>query len=428
MSHLVLAKVAQHIRIKELCVPDDKVLVALSGGADSVALLRIMLELGYKCEAAHCNFHLRGEESERDEVFVRHLCNTLSVPLHVEHFRTTEEANRLHISIEMAARRLRYEWFEKLRCSCNAAVIAVAHHKDDSVETLLINLMRGTGINGLRGIPPKNGYVIRPLLCLDREEIVQYLSIIGQPYVTDSTNLKDEYVRNKIRLNLLPLMETIIPSARENILNTASHIDEAALLYNQKIDEARRRVMSDGHVDINVLLRETSPDAVLFEILYPLGFRGAQLDDIRRALDSQSGKTFYSKEWQVVKDRDRLLIEPLTDDAPQPPVLQMEEYDYVPSFVLARGKNTACLDVDKLTHPLTLRLWKQGDSFVPLGMRGRKKVSDYLTDCKLSLLQKRRQWVLCCGEDIVWLVGERIDQHFSVTPATRRVLMVSLKE
>ena len=235
-------------------------------------------------------------------------------------------------------------------------------------------------------------------------------------------------MRNKIRLNLLPLMETIIPSARENILNTASHIDEAALLYNQKIDEARRRVMSDGHVDINVLLRETSPDAVLFEILYPLGFRGAQLDDIRRALDSQSGKTFYSKEWQVVKDRDRLLIEPLTDDAPQPPVLQMEEYDYVPSFVLARGKNTACLDVDKLTHPLTLRLWKQGDSFVPLGMRGRKKVSDYLTDCKLSLLQKRRQWVLCCGEDIVWLVGERIDQHFSVTPATRRVLMVSLKE
>ena len=227
-----MQKVVQYIERHKLFSLDDKILVALSGGADSVALLRLLLSLGYTCEAAHCNFHLRGAESDRDEHFVRQLCLEHRVTLHTVHFNTEQEAKERHISIEMAARELRYAWFEKTREACSAAVIAVAHHQDDSVETLLLNLIRGTGINGLRGIRPRNGHIVRPLLCLDRKEITGYLESIGQSYVTDSTNLQDEYTRNKIRLNLLPMMQEINPSVKESILKTAEHLDDAASIYN----------------------------------------------------------------------------------------------------------------------------------------------------------------------------------------------------
>ena len=237
-----MQKVVQYIERHKLFSPDDKILVALSGGADSVALLRLLLSLGYTCEAAHCNFHLRGAESDRDEHFVRQLCLEHRVTLHTVHFNTEQEAKERHISIEMAARELRYAWFEKTREACSAAVIAVAHHQDDSVETLLLNLIRGTGINGLRGIRPRNGHIVRPLLCLDRKEIVGYLESIGQAYVTDSTNLQDEYTRNKIRLNLLPMMQEINPSVKESILKTAEHLDDAASIYNIGIEEAKLRV------------------------------------------------------------------------------------------------------------------------------------------------------------------------------------------
>ena len=223
-----IQKVKQYIDRHELFSSSDKILVALSGGADSVALLRLLQAMGYTCDAAHCNFHLRDKESERDENFVRQLCKELQVQLHITHFETVKEAKSRHLSIEMAARELRYKWFEEIRKTCGATVIAVAHHQDDSVETLLLNLIRGTGINGLRGIRPKNGKIVRPLLCLNRKEILDYLSDIGQEYVTDSTNLQDEYTRNKIRLNLLPLMQEINPSVKESILKTAEHLNDAA--------------------------------------------------------------------------------------------------------------------------------------------------------------------------------------------------------
>ena len=240
-----IKKIAQFIDQEKLFTREDKILVTLSGGADSVALLRLLLAMGYTCEAAHCNFHLRGDESVRDEMFVRELCLQLEVPLHVQHFQTTEEAEKRHISIEMAARELRYAWFEQLRLQQGANVIAVAHHKDDSVETLLLNLIRGTGINGLLGIRPKNGNIVRPLLCLDRKEITEYLQEIGQSYVTDSTNLQDEYTRNKIRLNLLPLMQEINPSVKESLLRTAEHLNDAALLYKKGIEEGKQKVQTE---------------------------------------------------------------------------------------------------------------------------------------------------------------------------------------
>ena len=306
---MIQNRVAQYIEKEKLFCLNDKVLVTLSGGADSVALLRLLLSMGYTCEAAHCNFHLRDKESDRDEAFVRRLCHESGVLLHIEHFDTTQYAAKKHISIEMAARELRYEWFETLRRQREASVIATAHHKDDSVETVLLNLIRGTGINGLLGIRPRNGNIVRPLLCLSREEIIAYLQYIDQDYVTDSTNLLDEYTRNKIRLNLLPLMKEINPSVKESIIRTTNYLNDAATLYNQSIGEARKRILTPEGIRIEALLQEPVPEAILFEVLHPLGFNTTQIDNIRQTLDGQPGKTFLGKGWRVIKDRDLLLIE-----------------------------------------------------------------------------------------------------------------------
>ena len=287
-------QIAQYIEKEKLFGLKDKILIALSGGADSVALLRILAYLGYSCEAAHCNFQLRGEESVRDELFVRELCEKSGVPLHVIHFETNEYAASNKVSIEMAARELRYNWFEELRKELGADVIAVAHHRDDSVETLLLNLIRGTGINGLTGIHPKNNHIVRPLLAVSREDILAYLSYLNQDYVTDSTNLQDEYTRNKIRLNILPMMEAINPSVKSSLFSTASHLQDASVIYNKEIEEGRRRVLSDEGIFIEKLLAEPSPRALLFEILYSLGFNSAQVDDIYLSLERQSGRKFFS--------------------------------------------------------------------------------------------------------------------------------------
>lgn len=422
-------KVATYIARQQLIEPGSKVLVALSGGADSVAMLRILLSLGYVCEAAHCNFCLRGTESERDEDFVRQLCQEQTVPLHVIHFDTTGEASRKHISIEMAARELRYTWFEQVRQACGAAAIAVAHHRDDSAETFLLNLLRGTGINGLQGIRPRNGYIIRPLLCLNRQEIITYLATLKQNYVTDSTNLEDTYMRNKIRLHLLPLMQQITPAAKENLLKTAVHLTDAALLYQQAVNEGRKRILLDGGkaIDIKALLHEPAPNTLLFEVLHPLGFNESQIENIYRSLQSQPGKKFSTGKWTVIKDRDQLLI--IEEQQKNiPPVLDIQTYDYTPDFNIPHDKHSAAFDTGKLLHPLSLRLWQQGDSFVPFGMKGTKKVSDYLTDRKFSLAQKEQQWVLCCGEDIIWLVGERSDNRFRVNDATQSITIVTLRQ
>ena len=405
-------RVAQYINQKRLFMPTDKVIIALSGGADSVALLCLLQTLGYNCEAAHCNFHLRGKESDRDEAFVCQLCAKRQVPLHIVHFNTVRTAEERHISIEMAARELRYEWFEEIRRKSGANVIAVAHHRDDSVETLLLNLIRGTGINGLRGIRPKNGHIVRPLLCLDRKEIINYLNRTGQDYVTDSTNLQDEYTRNKIRLNLLPMMQEINPSVKVSII------------YKKSIEEATKRVQTTEGICIDALMQETAPETLLFEILYPLGFNAAQIRDIYRALEGQPGKTFSSEHWRVVKDRKYLLIEAYQQV--EQPLLAMEKYSLTPDFIIPRDKEVACFDADKLLHPLSLRLWQQGDVFTPFGMKGRKKVSDYMTDRKFSLLRKEQQWVLCCGKDIIWLVGERTDNRFRIDSSTQRVLIIHI--
>jgi len=422
-------RIQRFIEEKNLFNSNDKVLVALSGGADSVALLRILNSLGYPCEGAHCNFQLRGEESNRDETFVRNLCKQLSVPLHVIHFETEAYAKEHHLSIEMAARQLRYDWFEKLRQERNATAIAVAHHRDDSVETFLLNLIRGTGIDGLKGIACKNGRVVRPLLQESRDSILDYLRIIGQDYVTDSTNLQDEYMRNKIRLNLLPLMKELNPSILETIQETSFRMSEVASIYHQnrqKVLKQKVSVQSEKliHISIDDILNDIAPISFLHELLFPLGFNSSQIKDIYRCMSApQSGKRFTSKDWVVLRDRDDLLVQKIESDESLPELI-IEEIERTDSFVIPKDKHIACLDADKVIPPLCLRKWQVGDKFVPFGMTGKKKVSDYLTDKKFSLLQKEKQYVVCSGEDIVWLVNERTDNRFRITENTKRVLMV----
>ena len=416
-------KVSAFIQEKQLFGMSDKVLVALSGGADSVALLRVLLRLGYRCEAAHCNFHLRGEESMRDEAFVTRLAGELGVKLYKTDFSTESNASERGVSIEMAARDLRYAWFEKLLDETGAKAVAVAHHRNDSVETFLLNLVRGAGIGGLQGIRAANGRVVRPLLCTSREDILAYLGKLGQEYVTDSTNLQDEFVRNKLRLHVIPMLETVNPSVVETIDRTAGRLAEVAEVYRRAMDEAVKRVAcGEDALDGTALLREAAPRSVLYEALRPLGVNASQLDDVFRCLqEGESGKVFRTPAYMLLTDHGELRWK-RCGEAERVPSLRQERIAAVAPFAVPKDPQFAYIDADKIAGELVLRKWRSGDRFVPFGMTGFKSVRNYLRDCKKSLFEKERQMVVCSGEDIVWLVGERADNRFKVTPTTCSVL------
>lgn len=424
---MLVKKVKEFIEKEDLFSKQDKILVALSGGADSVALTRILITLGYHCEVAHCNFELRGEESDRDEDFVRNFCRSLNIKCHSIHFETRRYAAQQSISIEMAARELRYNWFSKICEESDCQVVAVAHHKDDSVETMLLNLIRGTGINGLLGIRPKNGNVVRPLLCASRQEVVEYLHRMNQTYVTDSTNLEDEYTRNKIRLNLLPLMEEINPSVKDGLVKTASYLNDISKVYQQAIKESIDRIFitPEKEISIEKLMNEPAPQALLFEVLSPLGFNSTQVEEVYGSLNGQPGKRFISSQWQVVKDRDLLLIEKVKTANDKPQII-FEEVLLTKEFVIPKDKNTACFDANKFKGVISIRKWEKGDYFIPFGMKGKKLVSDFMTDSKFSLLKKEQQWVLSCNDQIAWLIGERTDNRFRIDDSTQKVIIAKL--
>lgn len=424
---MLMQKVKEFIEKEDLFSKQDKILVALSGGADSVALTRILITLGYHCEAAHCNFELRGEESDRDEDFVRNFCRSLNIKCHSIHFETRRYAAQQSISIEMAARELRYNWFSKICEESDCQVVAVAHHKDDSVETMLLNLIRGTGINGLLGIRPKNGNVVRPLLCASRQEVVAYLHRMNQTYVTDSTNLEDEYTRNKIRLNILPLMEEINPSVKDGLVKTASYLNDVSKVYQQAIKESIDRIFitPEKEISIEKLMNEPAPQALLFEVLSPLGFNSTQVEEVYGSLNGQPGKRFISSQWQVVKDRELLLIERVKTANDKPQII-FEEVLLTKEFVIPKDKNTACFDANKFKGVISIRKWEKGDYFIPFGMKGKKLVSDFMTDSKFSLLKKEQQWVLSCNDQIAWLIGERTDNRFRIDDSTQKVIIAKL--
>ena len=433
-------KVESFISRHNLLTPGAKVLVALSGGADSVALLVALIKLGYRCEAVHCNFHLRGTESDRDEHFVQKLCDRKGIKLTVTHFDTNAYAKEKGISIEMAARELRYNLFEELRISSGAEAIAVAHHRDDSAETMLLNLTRGTGIKGLRGIQPKNGRIIRPLLCVGRDEILDYLKWRGESYVTDSTNLTSDYTRNKIRLEIIPKLAEINPSILATLAATAQHIGDAERIYRHAIEEATERVKHGNEIDLEALAKEPAPATLLHEILSPYGFNSTQIDDISHSIESEGSRQFNAAKWDIIKDRKRLIIVQkkshrlkdilLPADGnieTEQGTLSIARYKF--NGEIPKQRNIACLDVDRLHLPLTLRHTRNGDRFAPFGMRGTKLVSDYLTDRKKSLVEKEMQLVItdATGE-IVWVVNERPSAHSCVTESTKEILVIEWKE
>ena len=445
----------------QLLTPGGKYIIALSGGADSVSLLLVLKhlesELGITLEAAHCNFHLRGDESLRDEEFCKQLCRRLHVPLHLVHFDTHAYADLHHVSIEMAARDLRYAYFEQLRRDIHAHDICVAHHRDDSVETLLLNLVRGTGLRGLRGIQPRNAHIIRPLLSHSRQQIEQYLDALGESYVTDSTNLHNDVKRNKIRLNVIPLLRELNPSVSQSIFETSLRVTEALKVFDEAIQHAIADVTTPQTqnsklktqnspliISVDRLKQQPSPEYTLHEILSPRGFTSAQIEQIYTSLDTNpTGKIITSCTHELAFDRSTLILQPKTPTPLVRPMHIPETGTYVLSDNLklkveteecgdryepSRTADCASLDASDIKFPLTLRHIQPGDRFVPFGMTGTKLLSDYLTDRKKNIFEKRAQLVLTDAQQrILWLVGERTDNRFRITPHTQQALRLTLQ-
>ena len=419
------SKVERYIEKHNLLNPNELYIVALSGGADSVALLLLLKNAHFNVHAAHCNFHLRGEESDRDEAFCVELCKGLGVELHRAHFDTREYAELHKVSIEMAARELRYKWFEQLRQDIGAAGICVAHHRDDSAETVLLNLVRGTGLRGLTGIQPRNGNILRPLLCVSRAEIETFLAEKGQKYVTDSTNWEADVQRNVVRLAVLPLLRRLNPAVVENIQRTAENLAEAQQVLNVII----AKINSSNILNLSDLEIYGSSEYLAFEWLKKYGFNG---DQVRQILDAETGKIISSATgYDVLKDRGRLIVEPALQ--PFKPMRIPEEGTYVldedkrfsvrkkPVYV-SKEPHIVTLDAAKIQFPLTIRRVEEGDWMQPYGMKGRKLLSDLMTDLKMTVFEKRRQLVVVDNQGVVvWAVGLRVADFVAVTEVTNEV-------
>ncbi|MBQ8455273.1 MAG: tRNA lysidine(34) synthetase TilS [Bacteroidaceae bacterium] len=413
--------------------PHATIFIALSGGADSTALLLIMKELGYRLQALHCNFHLRGEESNRDQVFAEELCRQNDVPLSVRHFETEAYAKQHGVSIEMAARDLRYSWFReelerfKIQDSkCNTdtagAFVAVAHHRDDQAETLLLNLLRGTGLRGLAGMWPKNGNIVRPLLCMSREEILAFLKSKGQSYVTDSTNSERAYQRNRIRLDVIPLLREINPAAVVHLCLAQDNVRDSLPYYRKGVEAAFKEFnITEGYFPLHAL--DYCHSALFHEWIAGKGFNSDQEEEMLSAAKSEVGKMWFSKIHKVLRDREALLLTEIhSPGAKNLPDIRQE----VVPCIGETGPYVAYFDADLVTQPIGVRLVRKGDVFVPFGMKGRKLVSDFLTDIKLNRFEKAETYVATQGDNIIWLIGHRSDNRYRVTDTTKRILKLSL--
>ena len=455
----MLNKIKRFIASEHLLRVDALYLVALSGGADSVALLLCLKELGYRVEAVHCNFQLRGEESMRDERFCEELCQRENIPLHKVHFDTQAYADLHKVSIEMAARELRYHYFFQLKEALKAEGICVGHHKEDSVETILINLVRGTGLSGLMGIRPRKNDIIRPLLCVTRHEIEDYLRRHASTFVTDSTNLVDDVVRNKIRLNVLPQLVEINPSVTDAILTTANHLSDVEAIVQESLKEALEKAVSfinsvtqvssnslssePFQLDLSVVRAYPSPAYLLFYILKPLGFSSSQITEMVSHLDGQTGQLWYSSTHELTHDRGFFMVLPREEGEPRTLVipetgryvydeqlsLRLTERTLAPSSTVSFSKNPTIVDLDasSIRFPLTLRRVAEGDRFTPLGMRGSQLVSDFLTNLKRNRFEKRNQLVLLDATGtILWVLSLRINDHFKLTPQSSSCLRIEI--
>ena len=454
----LLEKFKQYIQKENLFQPKDRLLVAVSGGVDSVVLCELCKRAGYNFVMAHCNFQLRGADSVRDEEFVAGLAAKYNVPFLLKTFDTIEYATTAKKSIEEAARDLRYEWFHSflaskkskaviresaMDLSAQVDYILTAHHADDNIETVLMNFFRGTGIAGLKGIVPKHGQLIRPLLFARRSELEAYVKEQQLPFVTDHTNLENEYTRNYFRNTIIPLVSERYPNACSNVLKNIRRFRETDKLYQQAVQVHKKKLLElkgpEAHIPVLKLLKTVPLATVLYEIIKDYGFTAHQTDDAVALLQSETGKYIQSATHRVIKNRNWLIISPCKSEEAQH--ILIEETDKIIFFKQGRIKIekqlkvtvdksalVAQLDAREINFPLLLRKWKQGDYFYPLGMQKKKKLSRFLIDQKYSLTQKENTWVVEMDKKIIWIIGIRIDDRFKITATTKNILTLSVTQ
>lgn len=434
----------ENIKEKNLLNTGGKVLLAVSGGIDSMVMLYLFEKSGFDYGIVHCNFQLRGDESDGDEEFVKTQVLIHGVPAYFKRFDTEEYAQINGISIEMAARELRYEYFEKIRVENGYDFIATAHHSDDLIETFFLNLTRKTGIKGLTGIKDKAGKIIRPMLFASRADIEKYASEQYLEFREDSTNSEVVYQRNFLRHKILPLFSTLNPSFKKNLLASIENLKDAEAVYSGYFEVEKQKVVENAAdsliIDIGKLRKSGHPKLLLLEILSELNFNPGVVEEVFQSLVTESGKQFFSKTHRLVKDREKLFITEITGQENRIFYLEADDVqlfepfgmtiEKLPAkdFKIRKEQNIACLDLEKLEFPLLIRKWQEGDYFQPLGMTGFKKLSDFFIDEKIPVHQKESTWLLCSGEKIVWVMGMRIDNRFKINPKTNRVLKIEIKK
>ncbi|HVI43782.1 MAG TPA: tRNA lysidine(34) synthetase TilS [Chitinophaga sp.] len=441
MPQHLITQFKEYIAQQKLYDPSQRVLLAVSGGVDSVVMLHLFKEAGFQAGIAHCNFQLRDQESERDEQFVKDLAARLELPLHTVRFDTNEYTARHNVSIQVAARELRYNWLEETRQQGGYAFIATAHHMQDGVETALMNFCKGTGIAGLHGILPKQEHIIRPLLFAEKAALVAYAALRRIEYVEDSSNITDKYTRNFFRHHIIPLMQEAFPAAVKNMDNSISRIREAETLYQQAMERHRKRLLvqqgDNWMVPVLKLQKSVPLQTIAWELFRGFGCSSAQVQQVLALLQSESGHYVETATHRIIRNRQWLLITPVTTVA-----APLQVIDAAPARItyergtlhirqqersnaaIPSAPSVAWLDATQVKFPLILRKWKQGDYFYPLGMRKKKKLSRFLIDQKLSLPEKENVWVIESDKRIVWIIGMRIDDRFKIMPGTKEIVAI----
>lgn len=419
-------------------------LAAVSGGVDSSVLCELCKQSGLKFSIAHCNFQLRGEESERDEQFVRSLGEKYGVEVFVKRFETKNYAEEKKISIQEAARDLRYDWFVELKKENAFSFTLLAHHADDNIETLLLNFFRGTGLHGLTAMPEENldeKFFLRPMLGIRRKEIVEFAEQNDLQWVEDSSNASSKYTRNFFRNELLPGIKKVYPQVEENLLDNIERLKSANALYQISVQDLKRKVCEQRGSEIRIpilKLMKYQHTSLIYEIIKDYGFGEKQVDEVIKLANADSGKFIENEQWQIIRHRNWFIIASKTINAETIPIEEgMEKLCFSggkfelksiqkEKFQLQKNETIAQLDVKHIEYPLLLRKWRQGDYFYPLGMRKKKKLSRFFIDQKLSKNQKENIWVIESNKKIVWVVGMRIDDRFKVTESTKEVLVINV--
>lgn len=438
----MFAEFKSFIKEKKLFAPGDKILLAVSGGIDSIVMMQLFSECDFKYGVAHCNFKLRGKESDTDERFVRQEAKFSGAPFYSKSFDTKNYSGKNGLSIQMAARKLRYDFFEEIRAKHQYDCIAVAHNTDDSAETILLNLIRGTGIAGHHGIKPKSGFIVRPLLFASRESILKFAKSQKVKWREDSSNNTNDYPRNIVRNQVMMWLKKINPSVSETLLRHAHDMQGVEQLYQQYISKLSKDAIEEKKhetfINIAFLQKQESSLTLLYEILKYYGFNRDAVHKINNLLSGEAGKIFLSPTHRLVKDRKYLMVTKRSTVMANDYLIESGNHFFqweggslsfrkimltsdMKEKIMAgdlADKNIAWVDADRLKYPLQLRHWKKGDIFHPLGMRGNKKISDFFTDLKFSALQKEKAWLLCSTNKIVWVVGERMDDKFRIAPGT----------